>query len=166
MARRSCDTGPCVVGNMGSDLRFDYSVLGDSVNLCARLEDQTKTYGVPIIMGPTTAKLIWDRFAILEIDKIRVAGKREPTRVYTLVGDARLRETAEFQRIETNLRALLDAFQAGRFDEAATALAACRSDPDAYSLGSVYGLYDSRIESLRQLRLDAGWDGTTDMVKH
>ena len=47
------NTGPCVVGNMGSDLRFDYSVLGDSVNLASRLEGQTKTYGVPIIVGST-----------------------------------------------------------------------------------------------------------------
>jgi adenylate cyclase len=49
------NTGTCVVGNMGSDLRFDYSVLGDTVNLASRLEGQTKEYGLPIIIGSKTA---------------------------------------------------------------------------------------------------------------
>ena len=49
------NSGPCVVGNMGSDLRFDYSVLGDTVNLASRLEGQSKNYGVPIIVGSKTA---------------------------------------------------------------------------------------------------------------
>ena len=50
------NTGTCVVGNMGSDLRFDYSVMGDSVNLASRLEGQTKEYGFPIIVGSRTAR--------------------------------------------------------------------------------------------------------------
>ncbi|MBV8926271.1 MAG: adenylate/guanylate cyclase domain-containing protein, partial [Bradyrhizobium sp.] len=60
------NTGICVVGNMGSDLRFDYSVLGDSVNLASRLEGQTKEYGFPIIVGSRTALAVKDEFAILE----------------------------------------------------------------------------------------------------
>ena len=54
------NTGKCVVGNMGSDMRFDYSVLGDTVNLASRLEGQSKKYGVPIIIGSSTALAVKD----------------------------------------------------------------------------------------------------------
>src|SRR5947208_1529420 len=64
------NTGTCVVGNMGSDLRFDYSVLGDSVNLASRLEGQSKEYGFPIIVGSKTALAVKDKCAILELDFI------------------------------------------------------------------------------------------------
>jgi adenylate cyclase len=70
------NTGICVVGNMGSDLRFDYSVLGDSVNLASRLEGQSKEYGFPIIVGSKTALAVKDKFAILELDFIMVKGKK------------------------------------------------------------------------------------------
>ncbi|MBW8852847.1 MAG: CHASE2 domain-containing protein, partial [Bradyrhizobium sp.] len=61
------NTGSCVVGNMGSDMRFDYSVFGDSVNLASRLEGQSKEYGFPIIVGSKTALAVKDKFAILEL---------------------------------------------------------------------------------------------------
>ena len=63
------NTGECVVGNMGSDQRFDYSVLGDTVNLAARLEGQSKSYGVDIVIGDATHKLVPD-LATIELDKI------------------------------------------------------------------------------------------------
>ena len=72
------NTGRCVVGNMGSDLRFNYSVLGDPVNLASRLEGQSKNYGVPIIIGSKTASGLRDKFAVLELDCITVKGKTEP----------------------------------------------------------------------------------------
>src|SRR6202021_112101 len=58
------NTGTCVVGNMGSDLRFDYSVLGDSVNLASRLEGQSKEYGFPIIVGSRTPPAAKEKFAV------------------------------------------------------------------------------------------------------
>lgn len=71
------NTGPCVVGNMGSDFRFNYSALGDAVNLAARLESETKTYGVSVLVGEETAKAAVGRVPLAELDRIRVKGKSE-----------------------------------------------------------------------------------------
>ena len=92
------NTGTCVVGNMGSDLRFDYSVLGDSVNLASRLEGQSKSYGLPIIVGSRTAQAAKDRFAILELDFIAVKGKKEPEVVYAIIGREEMVNSGRFQR--------------------------------------------------------------------
>jgi len=81
------NTGPCVVGNMGSDMRFDYSVLGDAVNLAARLEGQSKSYGMNVVLGPTTRDAVKDRLATIDLDFIQVKGKTEGTFIYGLVGD-------------------------------------------------------------------------------
>ena len=79
------NTGDVVVGNMGSDQRFDYSCLGDAVNLAARLEGQTKGYGVKILFGQETAKGLSDRYTVLELDDIAVKGKTEPVKIYTVL---------------------------------------------------------------------------------
>ena len=93
------NTGPCVVGNMGSDLRFDYSVFGDSVNLASRLEGQSKNYGFPIIAGSTTAMAVKDKYAILEIDFIMVKGKKDPEVVYAIMGREEMAQSARFQAL-------------------------------------------------------------------
>ncbi len=91
------NTGTCVVGNMGSDLRFDYSVLGDAVNLASRLEGQSKSYGVPVIIGSKTALAARDRFAIVELDFIKVKGKIEAEMIYAIVGRHDVAISPKFQ---------------------------------------------------------------------
>jgi adenylate cyclase len=78
------NTGRCVVGNMGSDQRFDYSALGDSVNLASRLESASKELGVSIVIGPETARQIGDRLPIVPLETIYVKGKQEPVTVHTI----------------------------------------------------------------------------------
>ena len=78
------NTGECIVGNMGSELRFDYSVIGDAVNLGARLEGQTRNYdGVDVLLGQETYRQCPSR-AFTKVDSITVKGKSEPVTVYTI----------------------------------------------------------------------------------
>jgi adenylate cyclase len=79
------NTGPCVVGNLGSDFRFNYSALGDAVNLAARLEGETKGYGVSILVGEETARAVEGRVALAELDRVKVKGKNESVAISTPV---------------------------------------------------------------------------------
>ncbi len=78
------NTATVVVGNMGSDQRFDYTCLGDGVNLASRLEGQSKPYGVKLILGPETANMVRDVYQVIELDSIAVKGKSEPANIYTV----------------------------------------------------------------------------------
>jgi adenylate cyclase len=79
------NTGTCVVGNMGSDHRFDYTALGDTVNLASRLEGLTRTYGVPVILGETTAALVKERVGLKIVDTVTVKGRMEAVDIFGLV---------------------------------------------------------------------------------
>ena len=78
------NTDTVVVGNMGSSHRFDYTCLGDGVNLASRLEGQSKPYGVKIILGPKTAEYVMDEYPLIELDLIAVKGKKDPVKIYTV----------------------------------------------------------------------------------
>ncbi|MBV9262469.1 MAG: adenylate/guanylate cyclase domain-containing protein, partial [Pseudolabrys sp.] len=120
------NTGPCVVGNMGSDLRFDYSVLGDSVNLASRIEGQSKSYGLPIIVGSRTAAAANGKFAALEIDYLAVKGKKEPETVFAILGRAEMAGSAEFRHLSDLNNVMLACYRARDWDGADAALAKLR----------------------------------------
>lgn len=80
------NTGEAVIGNMGSYDRFDYTAMGDTVNLGSRLEGLTKEYGVSIIIAESTYEKVRNLFVCRELDLVTVKGKREPVKIYELVG--------------------------------------------------------------------------------
>jgi adenylate cyclase len=85
-ARLGLNSGDMVVGNMGSEIRFDYTVMGDAVNLGARLESANKEYGTSIMIGVNTLSKAGDQIIVRELDLLKVMGKNEPVKVFELVG--------------------------------------------------------------------------------
>lgn len=83
--RIGINTGPMVTGNMGSTMRMNYTMMGDTVNLAARLEASAKQYGIYIQVAEETYKSVQDRFVWRNLDYVRVMGKTEPARVYELI---------------------------------------------------------------------------------
>jgi adenylate cyclase len=153
------NTGRCVVGNMGSDLRFNYSVLGDPVNLASRLEGQSKTYGVPIIIGSRTAAVLRDKFAVLELDCITVKGKTEPESVFTVLGRSDIAGSERFERLHRTVNDLLLRFRKRDFAGAAEAILRCRKLDDGFGLNSLFDLYAERIRLFEQDPPPPDWNG-------
>jgi adenylate cyclase len=136
------NTAEVVVGNMGSDQRFDYTCLGDGVNLAARLEGQSKNYGVFIVLGEETAKQVDNKIDVFELDCIAVKGKTIGVRIYT-VG----RETEHH-------RQFLEAYYAGEWDEALKRL------DDAMEFHPEFHNYYVMMKKRLALGKPVDWDGT------
>jgi len=161
------NTGECVVGNMGSDQRFDYSVLGDTVNLAARLEGQSKSYGMNVVLGPTTNTSVKDRLATIDLDYIQVKGKTEGTYIYALMGDADIKDSPKFMELQKIISMAIKTYQNQQFDEAAEMFKAIRIlGNDAHrpweldiTLDVLCDLYEERIAEYRETPPAADWDG-------
>jgi adenylate cyclase len=144
------NTATVVVGNMGSDQRFDYTCLGDGVNLAARLEGQTKPYGVKLIVGPQTAESIGNVYQVVELDLIAVKGKTEPARIYTVL------EVAD-PAGELLHKKFLDLYRQGKWGEAINLikdLKRCWNE----ELNAYYEMMEQRIYDLKTDE-PLNWDG-------
>ena len=153
------NTGPVVVGNMGSDIRFDYSVFGDSVNLASRLEGQSKEYGFPIIVGSRTALAVKDKFAILELDFIMVKGKTEPEVIYAIAGREDTAQSGHFQRLRNLTIEMLACYRNRDWDGALAAIERGRRSDDAQPLNYLYNLYEARIREFQHNPPPEDWNG-------
>jgi adenylate cyclase len=139
------NTGLCVVGNFGSDLHFNYSALGDSVNLASRLEGLTKQYGVPIIIGEKTARAVRSSFAVLEIDYMRVRGKNELERIFTIMGRSEIAMGAEFLTLTERNSAMLAAYRNQDWQQVLEIILLCRELGKSFGLDEYYDLYIQRV---------------------
>ncbi|MSO65039.1 MAG: adenylate/guanylate cyclase domain-containing protein [Alphaproteobacteria bacterium] len=155
------NTGDCVVGNMGSDRRFDYSVLGDAVNLASRLEGQSKTYGMNVVIGQETRAQAME-YAAIELDQIAVKGKKEAVRIFGLLGAPEMAASAPFQAFAAKHREFLPAYRGQRWDEAEAVMTECRVLAQALipaGLDDFYDLYAERIAEYRTNPPPPQWDG-------
>ena len=151
------NTGVCCVGNMGSDQRFDYSVLGDDVNLASRLEGQSKTYGVDIVIGEKTAAAA-RALATLELDLVRVRGKTRPVHIFALVGDETVASNPTFVALKSDHDALIAAYRKKDWVTARRQLDACRAEAPEMLQG-FYALYEERISDFEKAPPPGDWDG-------
>ncbi len=156
------NTGECVVGNMGTATRFDYSVLGDAVNLAARLETYSTEYGVTVVLGETTAARAEAGFALLELDRIAVKGKTEAVTIYGLLGDRAMRDGAGFARLRDVNGAMLAAYRARDWTEADRLAADCAALDGAPQ--GLYTLHRQRISVFREIPPPDDWDGVYEWL--
>ncbi|OUR79553.1 hypothetical protein A9Q83_03900 [Alphaproteobacteria bacterium 46_93_T64] len=150
------NTGTCIVGNLGSEQRFDYSVLGDPVNLASRLEGQTKTYGVDIIVGEDTATGI-SEYALIELDLIAVKGRKAAVKIYALLGDTDLARTKDFIQTKNLVNELILNYRNKNWNLAIELAQQLKTTSPA--LGSLSDLYRMRVENFRDTPPPLNWDG-------
>ena len=159
------NTGECVVGNMGSDFRFDYTVLGDAVNLSARLEGQTKSYGTKIIIGRQTAEAVRDRLAVLQIDRVRVKGKNEPEDIFALLGDSEMAATDNFQTLAKEHGVMLEAYYEQRWDDVGKLAKKCVGKAEQLDFDEFYRIYADRAAEFSVQPPGKDWDGVNDILE-
>ncbi len=152
------NSGECVVGNMGSDQRFDYSVLGDTVNLAARLEGQSKNYGVDIVIGPSTHAQV-PEMATIELDFIQVKGKTEGVHIHALLGDETVAQSEEFKALYDATDEMIKVYRAQDWAKARQWLATCRERVDGFRIAGLYDLYETRITEYEAAPPPPDWDG-------
>jgi len=117
-ARTGINSGPMVVGNLGSKYRFAYGVVGDQVNLGSRLEGLNKVYGTDIIIGENTARLVEQAFMLRELDMVRVKGRTQVVRIYELIGKAGTVLASDHERALWLYAEALEGYRKGMWGDA------------------------------------------------
>ncbi|NTW07395.1 MAG: CHASE2 domain-containing protein, partial [Syntrophaceae bacterium] len=154
------NSGDMVVGNMGSQMRFDYTVMGDMVNLGSRLEGTNKEYGTNIIISEFTYNAVRDVMCCRELDRVRVKGKKLPVKIYELLGEKK--DEDKFSEFISSFEEGLALYRASKWDEAIAAFQKTLSikPEDAACI-----LYIERCKNLKENPPPSPWDGVFTMTK-
>lgn len=152
------NTGETLIGNIGAKSKFGYDVLGDSVSTAARLEGQTKSYGVLLIIGPNTNEIVKDRIFTLELDNIAVKGKTVGLRIYAplLCGDAGA--MVEYMLARETHDKMLAAYRTQKFDAAVDMCRELMGEFDG-QMDHSYELWIERCNEMKKIKLPEDWDG-------
>jgi adenylate cyclase len=154
------NSGDMVVGNMGSQMRFDYTVMGDSVNLGSRLEGINKEYGTNTVISEYTYEAVKDVLTCRELDSVRVKGKKLPVRIYELLCEKK--DAASCEAFASLFETGLEKYKQARWDEA---IAAFRKVLELKPGDPPSELYIRRCEDLKKNPLPLPWDGVFEMTK-
>jgi len=148
------NTGPVMVGNMGSDQRFDFTAMGDSVNLGSRLEGANKAYKTNIIISEFTFEIVKNEFLCMELDSVRVKGKKQPVKIYRLAGYKDQPDTQE--EIVNQFNQAINLYKKRKWDKAIHIFENITAmDPDLYAAE----VYIERCLDLKNNPPPTGWDG-------
>jgi adenylate cyclase len=150
------NTGETLIGNIGAKTKFGYDVLGDSVSTAARLEGQTKGYGVLCIIGPNTYEQVKDEFVCLELDNIAVKGKTVGLQIYAPLG---LRTQLDVSKGDEQMHAaMLELYRQQKFDQAITFCNDLRGRFGG-AMDHYYEIWIERCAEMKERKLPKEWDG-------